>query len=257
MSGRLKGKVALLTAAAAGIGRATAQAFQDEGARVIATDLDVTKLAGLSGDLRMLDVRATEAVEALAKEVGPIDVLFNCAGYVHHGAALDCSDDDWDFSFDLNVKSMHRTIRAFLPGMLAKGGGSIVNIASGASSVRGIPNRYVYGASKAAVIGLTKAVAADFIKRGVRCNAICPGTIESPSLDQRIETLAKQTNQSVESVRQAFIDRQPMGRLGSAKKSPCSRSIWRPTRAPTRPARFISPTAASRCRGASTLATMR
>ena len=218
MSGRLKGKVAVLTAAAAGIGRATAEAFAEEGAHVIATDLDPAKLAGLKGDLKRLDVRSSEAVNALAKEVGPIDVLFNCAGYVHHGSVLECSESDWDFSFDLNVKSMHRTIRAFLPGMLEKGGGSIVNIASGASSVRGIPNRYVYGASKAAVIGLTKAVAADFIKRGIRCNAICPGTIESPSLDQRIDTLAKQTGQGIEAVRQAFIDRQPMGRLGKAEE---------------------------------------
>jgi 2-keto-3-deoxy-L-fuconate dehydrogenase len=218
MSQRLKGKVALLTAAAAGIGRATAEAFHAEGAQVIATDLDPAKLEGLKGDLRKLDVRSTEAVEALAKAIGPIDILFNCAGYVHHGSALECADSDWDFSFDLNVKSMHRTIRAFLPGMLAKESGSIVNISSGASSVRGIPNRYVYGASKAAVIGLTKSVAADFIKRGVRCNAICPGTIESPSLDQRIATLAKETNQSESVVRQAFIDRQPMGRLGKAEE---------------------------------------
>jgi 2-keto-3-deoxy-L-fuconate dehydrogenase len=211
---RLKGKVALLTAAAAGIGRATAEAFAREGAHVVATDLDPTKLEGLKGDLRKLDVRSTDAVNALAKEIGPIDVLFNCAGFVHHGTVL----EDWDFSFDLNVKSMHRTIRAFLPGMVEKGGGSIVNVSSGASSVRGIPNRYVYGASKAAVIGLTKAVAADFIKRGIRCNAICPGTIESPSLDGRIDTLAKQTAQSVEAVRQAFIDRQPMARLGKAEE---------------------------------------
>ncbi|MGD0723205.1 MAG: SDR family oxidoreductase [Roseiarcus sp.] len=218
MADRLNGKVALLTAAAAGIGRATAQAFHAEGARVIATDLDAAKLAGLAGDLRPLDVRSTEAVEALAREIGPIDILFNCAGFVHHGTVLECSDGDWDFSFDLNVKSMHRTIRAFLPGMLARGGGSIVNVASGASSVRGIPNRYVYGASKAAVIGLTKAVAADFIKRGLRCNAICPGTIESPSLEQRIQTLAAQTGQTLQAVRQAFIDRQPMGRLGSAQE---------------------------------------
>ena len=163
-------------------------------------------------------MRSTEAVEALAREIGPIDILFNCAGFVHHGSALECSDADWDFSFDLNVKSMHRTIRAFLPGMLEKGGGSIVNIASGASSVRGIPNRYVYGASKAAVIGLTKAVAADFIRKGVRCNAICPGTVESPSLEGRIATLAAQSGQPVEAVRQAFIDRQPMGRLGKAEE---------------------------------------
>ena len=159
-------------------------------------------------------MRSTEAVAALAREVGPIDVLFNCAGFVHHGTILDCAEADWDFSFDLNVKSMHRTIRAFLPGMLEKGGGSIVNVASAASSVRGIPNRYLYGASKAAVIGLTKAVAADFIRRGIRCNAICPGTVESPSLDQRIAALSQQSGQSVEAVRKAFVDRQPMGRIG-------------------------------------------
>ena len=215
---QLDGKRALVSGSTAGIGYAIVEALAREGAHVIATDLDAAKLEGLQGDLRRLDVRSTEAVESLAKEIGPIDILFNCAGFVHHGAALECSDSDWDFSFDLNVKSMHRTIRAFLPGMLAKGGGSIVNISSGASSVRGIPNRYVYGASKAAVIGLTKAVAADYIKRGVRCNAICPGTIESPSLDQRIATLASQTGQTVAAVRQAFIDRQPMARLGTAEE---------------------------------------
>lgn len=216
---RLSGKTALLTAAAAGIGRATAEAFIAEGAHVIATDVDAAKLQGLKGaDLRGLDVRSTDAINALVKDIGPVDVLFNCAGYVHHGSVLDCSDADWDFSFDLNVKSMHRTIKAFLPGMLARGKGSIINIASGASSVRGIPNRYAYGASKAAVIGLSKAVAADFIKRGIRCNAICPGTIESPSLDLRIETLAGQTGQSVAAVRQAFIDRQAIGRLGKAEE---------------------------------------
>src|SRR5271168_481474 len=218
MAGRLAGKTALMTAAAAGIGRATAEAFQREGARVIATDIDVDGLAGLDAETRKLDVRSTEAVQALAREIGAIDVLFNCAGFVHHGSVLDCSDADWDFSFDLNVKSMHRTIRAFLPGMLEKGRGSIINIASGASSVRGIPNRYVYGASKAAVIGLTKSVAADTIRQGVRCNAICPGTIESPSLDGRIETLSKTSGQSIESVRQAFVDRQPMGRLGKPEE---------------------------------------
>ena len=214
MTDRLAGKVALLTAAAAGIGRATAQAFAREGARVIATDIDVDGLAGLDADKRKLDVRSTEAVAALARDIGAIDVLFNCAGFVHHGTVLDCSDADWDFSFDLNVKSMHRTIRAFLPGMLEKGGGAIVNIASGASSVRGIANRHVYGASKAAVIGLTKAVAADFIRKGVRCNAICPGTIESPSLDGRIAALSRSSGEPIEKVRQAFVDRQPMGRLG-------------------------------------------
>ncbi len=219
MAGRLQGKTAVLTAAGAGIGRATAEAFLAQGARVIATDLDAAKLVGLHGaQCHALDVRSTAAVEALAQQVGAVDILFNCAGYVHHGSALECSDADWDFSFDLNVKSMHRTIRAFLPGMLAKGRGSIVNIASGASSVRGIPNRYVYGASKAAVIGLSKAVAADFIRKGVRCNAICPGTIESPSLDDRIATLARDTGQSVEAVRQAFVDRQAIGRLGTAQE---------------------------------------
>ncbi len=216
--GRLSGKTALLTAAGAGIGRATAEAFAREGARVIATDLNEAALAGLNGETRKLDVRSTQAVEALAREIGPIDVLFNCAGFVHHGSALECSDEEWDFSFDINVKSMHRTIRAFLPGMLARGGGSIVNVASAASSVRGIPNRYVYGATKAAVIGLTKAVAADFIRKGVRCNAICPGTVESPSLRGRISTLAAQSGQAVEAVNQAFIDRQPMGRLGKPEE---------------------------------------
>jgi 2-keto-3-deoxy-L-fuconate dehydrogenase len=218
MTGRLRGKTAVLTAAAAGIGRATAEAFAAEGARVFATDIDLKGLEGLSGETRKLDVRSTEAVDAFAREVGPIDILFNCAGYVHHGSVLECSDADWDFSFDLNVKSMHRTIKAFIPAMLEKGSGSIVNIASGASSVRGIANRYVYGASKAAVIGLTKAVAADYIKRGVRCNAICPGTIESPSLEGRIATLSAQTGQPIATVRQAFIDRQPMGRLGKAEE---------------------------------------
>ena len=217
MAGRLAGKIAVVTAAGQGIGRATAEAFLAEGARVVATDLDPAKLAGLDGaDCRDLDVRRTEAVEALARYLGPIDVLFSGAGFVHHGSVLDCSEADWDFSFDLNVKSMHRTVRAFLPGMLERGAGSIVNVASGASSVRGIPNRYVYGTTKAAVVGLSKAVAADFIKRGIRCNAICPGTIESPSLAGRIDALAASTGRTVEAVRQDFVDRQPMGRLGTA-----------------------------------------
>jgi len=220
MAGRLKGKVALVTAAGQGIGRAIAAAFAAEGARVIATDLDAGKLKGLrAAERRALDVRSTVAVEALAKEVsrkyGALDVLANCAGFVHHGTVLDCAEADWDFSFDLNVKSMHRTIKAFLPAMLKRKRGSIVNISSGASSVRGLPNRYVYGATKAAVIGLTKAVAADFIKRGIRANAICPGTIESPSLDERIAALAKSTGQSLAAIRKQFIDRQPMGRLGT------------------------------------------
>lgn len=218
MAGRLNGKIAFLTAAGAGIGRETAELFAAEGAKVIATDLDKAKLAGLDADCRALDVRSTEAVNAMARDIGAINILFNCAGYVHHGTVLDCSDQDWDFSFDLNVKSMHRTIKAFLPAMLEKGGGSIINISSGVSSIRGVPNRYVYGATKAAVIGLTKAVAADFIRRGIRCNAICPGTIQSPSLDDRIATLAKSSGQPLESVRQAFIDRQPIGRLGTARE---------------------------------------
>jgi 2-keto-3-deoxy-L-fuconate dehydrogenase len=222
MTGRLAGKRAFLTASGAGIGRATALMFAAEGAHVIATDVDVTKIRDLTdhgvAEVHSLDVLSTPAVQALAEAVGPVDILFNCAGFVHHGSVLDCSEHDWDFSFDLNVKSMHRTIRAFVPGMLEKGAGSIINIASGASSVRGIPNRYVYGASKAAVVGLTKAVAADFIKRGIRANAICPGTIESPSLDDRIATLAASSGQSVDAVRQAFVDRQAMGRLGKAEE---------------------------------------
>lgn len=219
MAGRLSGKTAFITAAGQGIGRATAETFVAEGAKVIATDVDEGKLAGLKGaTLRKLDARSTEAVNALAKEFGPVDILVNCAGWVHHGTVLDTSEEDWDRSFDLNVKSMHRTIQAFLPGMLAKGGGSIVNIASGASSVRGIPFRYAYGTTKAAVIGLTKSVAADFIKKNIRANAICPGTIETPSLDGRIDTLSKETGRALDKVRQEFIDRQPMGRLGTAQE---------------------------------------
>jgi 2-keto-3-deoxy-L-fuconate dehydrogenase len=216
---RLQGKNALVTAAGQGIGRAIAEAFLREGATVWATDLDVAKLEGLEGaQKRRLDVLSNAGVEQLVTEAGSFDVLVNAAGFVHHGTILECSDKDWDFSFDLNVRSMHRTIKTVLPGMLEKGRGSIVNIASGASSVRGIPNRYVYGTTKAAVIGLTKAVAADFIKRGVRANAICPGTIQSPSLDERIAAQAESSGQSLETVRQAFVDRQPMGRLGTAEE---------------------------------------
>jgi 2-keto-3-deoxy-L-fuconate dehydrogenase len=218
MTDRLKGKSALVTAAGQGIGRAIAEAFAREGAKVWATDLDPAKLEGLAVERLKLDVRSDEAVAAIAQQTGPVDILVNAAGFVHHGTILECSDRDWDFSFDLNVRSMHRTIKTYLPAMLERGGGSIVNIASGASSVRGIPNRYVYGATKAAVIGLTKAVAADFIRRGIRANAICPGTIQSPSLDERIAEQAQTSGQSVDTVRQAFVDRQPMGRLGTAEE---------------------------------------
>jgi 2-keto-3-deoxy-L-fuconate dehydrogenase len=219
MAGRLTGKTAFITAAGQGIGRAIAETFLAEGAKVIATDVDEGKLAGLKGaTLRKLNATATPQVNAMAKEFSPVDILVNCAGWVHHGTVLECSEADWDRSFDVNVKSMHRTIAAFLPAMLANGGGSIVNIASGASSVRGIPNRYAYGATKAAVIGLTKAVAADFIRRSIRANAICPGTIETPSLEERIDTASKTTGASLDKVRQDFIDRQPMGRLGTAQE---------------------------------------
>ncbi|HET9903791.1 MAG TPA: SDR family oxidoreductase [Xanthobacteraceae bacterium] len=219
MAGRLAGKTAFITAAGQGIGRATAESFLREGAQVIATDIDESKLAGLGGaTTRRLDVCSTEAVNALAKECGPVDVLVNCAGWVPHGTVLDATEEEWDRAFDINVKSMHRTIGAFLPGMLEKGGGSIVNISSGASSVRGIPFRYIYGATKAAVIGLTKAVAADFIRKGIRANAVCPGTIDTPSLDQRIAALSRETGRPLDQVRQEFIDRQPMGRLGTAQE---------------------------------------
>lgn len=220
MSGRLKGKLALVTAAGQGIGRAIAEAFIAEGAKVIATDLDANKLKSLKkATVFPLDVRTTPKVEALAKDVikkfGAPDILVNCAGYVHQGSVLECSEHDWDMSFDLNVKSMHRMLRAFIPAMLKNGGGSIVNISSAVSSIRGVPKRYAYGATKAAVIGLTKAVAADFIRQGLRANAICPGTIQSPSLDGRIETVAKATGKSLKAVRTDFIDRQPIGRLGT------------------------------------------
>jgi 2-keto-3-deoxy-L-fuconate dehydrogenase len=214
MAGRLKGKIAVVTAAGQGIGRAIAEAFVREGATVWATDRDTDKLEGLArAKRRKLDVLSDRAVNAFAEKVGTIDILVNAAGFVHHGTVLDCGDKDWDFSFDLNVKSMHRTIKAFLPGMLAKGHGSIVNIASVAGSERGIPNRYVYGASKAAVIGLTKAVAADFIKKGIRANAICPGTVESPSLDQRLRDTG-----DYEAAKAAFIARQPIGRIAKAEE---------------------------------------
>ena len=224
MSDRLKGKTTLITAAGQGIGRAIAEAFIAEGGIVLATDVAEDKVAAVEGAnwRQKLDVRAPDQIDALAKSVagefGALDILVNCAGYVANGSVLDCTDKDWDFSFDLNVKSMHRMIKAFLPAMLERKSGSIVNISSAVSSIRGVPNRYAYGATKAAVIGLTKSVAADFIKQGIRCNAICPGTIESPSLEERIATASKTTGKSTDAVRQDFISRQPMGRLGTAQE---------------------------------------
>ena len=221
MTERLQNKVALITAAGQGIGRAIAEAFIEEGCIVIATDVDAGKLQDLQPRKSIkLDVLSSAAVVELAKaveaEFGGLDVLVNVAGYVHQGTVLECADRDWDFTFDLNVKAMHRTIKAFLPAMLEKGGGSIVNMSSGVSSIKALPNRYVYGASKAAVIGLTKAVAIDFITKGIRCNAICPGTIESPSLEDRVATLSKQTGKSEKAVWDDFVARQPMKRLGTA-----------------------------------------
>ncbi len=218
MTNRLHGKTALVTAAGQGIGRATALAFAREGARVIATDINdaaLAELAALEGiGTRRLDVTDASAVNALAAEIGPVQVLFNGAGFVHSGTILDCDENMWEYSFDLNVRSMYRTIRALLPGMLERGAGSIINVASVVSSVKGAPNRFVYGTTKAAVIGLTKSIAADFVARGIRCNAICPGTVESPSLRQRIEQQARATGQTLAQVEAGFIARQPMGRLG-------------------------------------------
>jgi 2-keto-3-deoxy-L-fuconate dehydrogenase len=219
MAGRLQNRVALVTASGQGIGRAIAVAFAAEGAKVIATDVDARKLDGIKAAKRQkLDVRSTPAVEALASDVaaefGALDILVNCAGFVHSGNVLACTEADWDFSFDLNVKSMHRTIRAFLPAMLDRNRGAIVNISSAVSSIRGVPDRYAYGATKAAVIGLTKAVAADFIRQGIRANAICPGTIESPSLQERIKQQSKATGKPIAEVEKAFVERQPLGRLG-------------------------------------------
>jgi 2-keto-3-deoxy-L-fuconate dehydrogenase len=214
MSGRLTGKIAFVTAAGQGIGRATAMAFADEGAVVWATDISEPLLATLKNErgsikTRPLNVLDTEEITKCAAEVGELDVLFNCAGYVHHGTILDCSEKDWDFSFDLNVKSMYRTCRAFLPAMLKAQKGSIINMSSAASSVKAAPNRFVYGSTKAAVIGLTKAIASDFIRSGIRCNAICPGTVQSPSLEQRIAAQG-----DIENARSEFVKRQPMGRIG-------------------------------------------
>ena len=216
MARRLAGKTAIVTAAAQGIGRATALAFAAEGAEVLATDINAAKLSEIVGPgikTAALDVLDPKAVEAMAAWLGPVDIVFNCAGFVHQGTVLEASEAEWDFAFDLNVRSMFRMIRAFLPGMIGKGGGSIVNMASVASSVKGIPNRFIYGASKAAVIGLTKSVAADYVKQNVRCNCICPGTVQSPSLDDRIAANAAAAG-SLDAARAAFVARQPLGRLG-------------------------------------------
>src|SRR5579863_10009254 len=226
MAGRLEGKRALVTAAAQGIGRATALAFAAEGASVLATDIAEDRVADLAEAFvatRRLDVTDRDAIAALADELGPLDILFNCAGFVHHGTILDVLPEDWNFSFELNVRSMYLMIRAFLPKMLehakaGPGGASIINMASTVSSVKGAPNRCVYGATKAAIIGLTKAVAADFITSGIRCNAICPGTIATPSLDERIAARGSVEKTGTDKIRVEFVARQPMGRLGTPEE---------------------------------------
>lgn len=209
-AGRLAGKRVLITAAAQGIGRATAEAMAREGAYVIATDINVEPLKAFSGgEHHCVDVTNVDVVAALAAQTDPIDVLFNCAGFVHHGTILDCDEAAWDFSMNLNARGAYRMARAFLPGMIAKGGGVIINMSSVASSVIGVPNRFVYGVSKAAIIGMTRAIAADFVAQGIRCNAICPGTVETPSLDGRMRAQG-----NYDEARAAFIARQPMGRIG-------------------------------------------
>jgi 2-keto-3-deoxy-L-fuconate dehydrogenase len=214
MAGRLAGKSAFVTAAAQGMGRAAALAFAREGARVWATDMNAPLLSGLEGkegiQTRVLDVTDEAAIAKVAREAGELDVLFNCAGIVHHGSILDATPKDWDQAFAVNVKSMYLVSRAFIPGMLKRGRGSIINMASVASSIRGLPNRFVYGASKAAVIGLTKSIAADYVSKGIRCNAICPGTVDTPSLQGRINAFADPVQ-----ARKDFVARQPMGRLGT------------------------------------------
>lgn len=220
MPGRLAGKTAFVTAAGQGIGRATALAFSAEGARVMATDINEAALGTLASDkirTARLDALRPEDIVRAAKEHGPADILFNCAGFVHQGTIEEATEEEWGFAFDLNVRSMFRTIRAFLPGMLEKGGGSIINMASAVSSIKGAPRRFIYGATKAAVIGLTKGVAADYVSRGIRCNAICPGTIATPSLEDRIAANAAAAG-GLDAARAAFVARQAMGRLGAPEE---------------------------------------
>jgi 2-keto-3-deoxy-L-fuconate dehydrogenase len=216
----LTGKTAFVTAAGQGIGRATAQAFAAAGASVIATDVDAGKLAGLASDAirtMALDVLDPAAIARIAQDAGPVDILFNCAGVVHQGTLLDATEADWSFAFDLNCRSMFRTMQAFLPGMLARGRGAIVNMASVASSLKGVPNRFIYSASKAAVIGMTRSVATDYVTKGIRCNCLCPGTVGTPSLDERIAANAAAAG-SIDAARAAFVARQPMGRLGTPEE---------------------------------------
>ena len=222
MAGRLAGKTALVTAAGAGIGRATALAMAREGARVFATDIDKESIDALKAEVKRirgfpLDALKPGQIERAVARIGAPDIIFNCTGFVHHGTILDCDNKDWDFSFDLNVKAHYRIIKAFLPGMIEAGGGSIVNMASVVSSIKGAPNRFVYGATKAAVIGMTKAIAADFVGNNIRCNAVCPGTIDSPSLRLRIEALGD-TLGGYDAARAAFMARQPSGRFGTPEE---------------------------------------
>lgn len=213
-AGRLAGKTALITAAGQGIGRMTSEFFAREGATVWATDVNEAALTGLNGcKTTRLDVRDGAMIADVTTRSGPLDILFNCAGMVPSGTILDCMEEDWGRAFDLNVTGMYRMTKAVLPGMLAKGGGAIINMSSVASSIKGVPNRFAYGATKAAVIGLTKAIAADFVAQGIRCNAICPGTVDTPSLQERLHATG-----DYEAARKAFVARQPMGRLGTAEE---------------------------------------